>query len=81
MKFRLSSHAKDVMENRKIKENWVYEILSNPSTTLDIQENEKHLYGIINEYDNRCLKVVINPLKNLVITVYFDRKMKKKGCK
>ncbi|MCF6244526.1 MAG: DUF4258 domain-containing protein [Sulfurovum sp.] len=81
MKFRLSKHAKDVMENRQIKEAWIDAILSNPSVTFDIQKNEKHLYGIVSEYDKRCLKVVINPLTNLVITTYFDRKMKKKGCK
>ena len=81
MKFKLSVHAKDVMENRNIIEDWVYAILDNPSITIDIQEDEMHLYGIVHEYNGRCLKVVVNPLKNLVITTYFDRKMKKKGCK
>ena len=81
MKFKLSVHAKDVMKNRNITEDWVYAILNNPSVTMDIAKDEVHLYGIIDEYNNRCLKVVINPLKNLVITTYFDRKMKKKGCK
>ena len=81
MKFKLSVHAKDVMKNRNIIEDWVYAILNNPSVTMDIAKDEVHLYGIIDEYNNRCLKVVINPLKNLVITTYFDRKMKKKGCK
>jgi len=74
-------HAKDVMKNRNIIEDWVYAILNNPSVTMDIAKDEVHLYGIIDEYNDRCLKVVINPLKNLVITTYFDRKMKKKGCK
>ena len=81
MKFKLSVHAKDVMKNRNIIEDWVYAILNNPSVTMDIAKDEVHLYGIIDEYNDRCLKVVINPLKNLVITTYFDRKMKKKGCK
>lgn len=81
MKFTLSAHAKDVMENRNIREDWVYTILDNPSLIIDIQENEMHLYGVVNEYNERCLKVVVNPLKKLVITTYFDRKMQKKGCK
>lgn len=81
MKFKLSAHAKDVMDNRNIREDWVYAILNDPSVTIDIQEDEMHLYGIVNEYNERCLKVVVNPLKNLVITTYFDRKMQKKGCK
>ena len=81
MKFKLSVHAKDVMENRNILEDWVYVILNNPSVLIDIAEDEVHLYGTIHEYNDRCLKVVVNPLKYLVITTYFDRKMKKKGCK
>jgi len=81
MKFKLSVHARDVMENRNISVEWVYAILDNPSITIDVEENEVYLYGIVHEYNDRCLKVVINPLKNLVITTYFDRKMKKKGCK
>ena len=81
MKFKLSVHARDVMENRNIIEDWVYAILDNPSVIINIEEDEVHLYGIVDEYNNRCLKVVVNPLRNLVITTYFDRKMKKKGCK
>ncbi|WP_295421904.1 DUF4258 domain-containing protein [Sulfurovum sp.] len=81
MKFKLSVHAKDVMENRNIIADWVYNILDNPSVVIKIKEDEVHLYGIIDEYNARCLKVVVNPLKSLVITTYFDRKMKKKGCK
>ena len=81
MKFKLSVHAKDVMNNRNIVEDWVYRIVYHPSITIDIAKDEVHLYGIIHEYNERCLKVVVNPLKNLVITTYFDRKMKKKGCK
>ena len=81
MKFKLSVHAKDVMDNRNIVEDWVYAILDNPFVTIEIAKDEVHVYGTIKEYNNRCLKVVVNPLKSLVITTYFDRKMKKKGCK
>ncbi len=81
MKLKLSSHAKDVMKNRNILEKWVYSILDEPSVTIKIQENEIHMYGTVYEYNDRCLKIVINPLKHVVITTYFDRKMKKKGCK
>ena len=81
MKFKLSIHARDVMKNRHIKEEWVYRIIENPSLTIQVKNDEVHLYGSINEYNERCLKVVVNPLNNIVITTYFDRKMKKKGCK
>lgn len=81
MKLKLSKHAKDVMENRNILEEWVYIVLDNPSAKLLITNDEVHFYGIITEYNERCLKVVVNPLRGLIITTYFDRKMKKKGCK
>lgn len=80
MKYKLSSHAKDVMEHRRIKEQWVYSILEEPFVEISIAKNEVHLFGTIQEYNERCLKVVINPLTNRVITTYFDRKMQKKGC-
>jgi hypothetical protein len=81
MKFRFSVHAKDVMKNRNIVEEWVYAIIESPTATINIANDEVHLYGIIDAYGGRCLKVVINPLKNLIITTYFDRNMKKRGCK
>ena len=81
MKFKLSVHAKDVMDNRNIAEEWVVAVLDNPFVVIEIAKDEIHVYGTVKEYDERCLKVVVNPLKSLVITTYFDRKMKKKGCK
>jgi len=81
MKFKLSAHAKDVMENRHLKEEWVFRIIKKPSLIIKIKEDEEHVYGSIDEYNSRCLKVVINPLNSVVVTAYFDRKMKKKGCK
>lgn len=80
MKPLLSLHAKDVMEKRNIQEAWVYDVLSHPLVSIDIAKDEKHLFGVVYENDKRCLKVVINPINNVVITTYFDRKMQKKGC-
>ena len=81
MKFKLSRHAKDVMENRNILEKWLYAILDNPSVTINVAEDEIHMYGIVYAYNERCLKIVVNPLTYVVVTTYFDRQMKKKGCK
>ena len=81
MKFKLSVHAKEVMLTRNISRDWVSDALSNPSGKLEISEHETHYFFTIREYGNRCLKVVINPIKLLVITAYFDRKAHKRGCK
>jgi len=42
---------------------------------------EVHYFKTIEENLHRCLKVVINPVSMKIITVYFDRNMRKKGCK
>jgi len=81
MKYRLSRHAVDVMAARAIKEKWVKDTVKNPSLKIIKSPNEVQLFSTINEYENRCLKVVLNPISMVVITVYFDRNKRKKGCK
>jgi hypothetical protein len=43
--------------------------------------NEVNLFSSIKENESRCLKIVVNPISMIVVTAYFDRNMKKKGCK
>jgi len=81
MKYRLSQHAIDVMAARAIPKQWVEDTIENPSLKIIKAPNEVQLFSTIKEYDNRCLKVVLNPISMVVITVYFDRNMRKKGCK
>jgi hypothetical protein len=81
MKYRYSLHAQEVMENRNIKMEWVERVLSSPSVKKSISKDEIHFYGQIDEYESRCLKAVINPEKKVIVTVYFDRGMRKRGCK
>ena len=81
MVWSLSKHAKEVMHRRDIRETWVYRVIDNPSVNIRVSDRERHYYGAIRERGNRCLKVVVNPLKGLIVTAYFDRGMRKKGCK
>jgi len=81
MQYRLSQHAKDVIAQRGIEEAWIEQVLMAPSLKKMIDQNEVHYYASIEAYENRCLKVVYNPQKRLIVTVYFDRGMRKKGCK
>ncbi len=80
MKFDLSLHARDVMEHRNISAQWVAKVLEYPSKVVVVDEYEVHYYANIESYENRCLKVVFNPVTALVITAFFDRKMRKRGC-
>ena len=81
MKYKLSKHAVDVLTARDIKEDWIVHTLQNPSLKIVKAPNEVQLFSSIEAYEMRCLKVVLNPISMVVITVYFDRNMRKKGCK
>ena len=81
MNYKLSKHALDVMTARGIRKKWVKNTVEAPSLKIIKASNEVNLFSTIQENENRCLKVVLNPISMIVITVYFDRNMRKKGCK
>ena len=69
------------MKEREISKEWVFDSLKKHSLKVSISDIEEHYFKQIDVADNRCLKVVYNPIDKRVITVYFDRNMRKKGCK
>jgi len=75
-----SQHALDVMHERGISRIWVLDTLKSPSVKMSITDNEEHYFKQIGDAENRCLKVVYNPEFRRVVTAYFDRNMRKKGC-
>jgi len=81
MSWKFSRHAREVMAHRGIEERWVYSVLESPSLRKEIGQEELHFFGVIEGAEGRCLKVVANPKKALIVTVYFDRKMRKRGCR
>ncbi len=81
MRFDLSAHAKEMMVSRSILKNWIKATVEEPSVIIYIDECEAHYFRTIKENQNRCLKIVVNPTKSLIVTAFFDRKMRKKGCR
>jgi len=81
MKYELTQHAKEVMRSRDIKVEWVSLTVDSPSAYIVITDMEVHFFKPIEEALDKCLKVVVNPISLKIITAYFDRNMKKKGCK
>jgi hypothetical protein len=69
------------MKQRDISKEWVLETLKYPSLQHSVSDIEEHYFSQINHAGFRCLKVVFNPKENRIITAYFDRNMRKKGCK
>ncbi|OHE02783.1 MAG: hypothetical protein A3K14_02660 [Sulfurimonas sp. RIFCSPLOWO2_12_FULL_36_74] len=69
------------MLSRGIQKEWIESALELPSYHEIISDTEEHFFKTIDEFSNRCLKVVVNPTNLKIVTAYFDRNMRKKGCK
>ncbi len=69
------------MANREILKSWVFDTLKTSSLKVSISDVEEHYFKQIYKVNFRCLKVVYNPKNKRVVTVYFDRNMRKRGCK
>ena len=80
--YELSEHANVVMAERKIPVAWLDRVLMSPDRTEpDGGDTElQHALGRIDEMDGRVLRVVYNDRSKpwRVVTVYFDRTMRKK---
>ncbi|AHJ11905.1 DUF4258 domain-containing protein [Sulfurospirillum multivorans] len=81
MKYKLTGHAIDVMTSRGITIEWIERAVESPSFHTSISDFEEHFFKTIEEVSNWCLKVVVNPTSMKIVTAYFDRNMRKKGCK
>lgn len=80
--YSLTLHAETVIIARKIKLEWIIQVLSSPQKIEpDAKDCQlKHALGRIGEYENRVLRVVYNETTKPwnIITVYFDRNQKNK---
>ncbi|MCX6053057.1 MAG: hypothetical protein NTZ60_11195 [Campylobacterales bacterium] len=81
MKYKLTQHAYDVITSREIHLQWIELTVDNADMYVVVSEIEVHFFKSIEEASNKCLKVVANPTNLKIITTYFDRDMRKKGCK
>ena len=73
IEYKFSKHSLERIKERKIKERWIFKTIENPDEIIKVSDTEHRYYKVIEEFGNRILKVVINPEKRLIITVYFDR--------
>jgi hypothetical protein len=82
VEYQLSKHAKDVLEEREIPTAWLERVLDSPQRIEpDPRDAElEHHLGRIAEHGHRVLRVVVNKTVRpaQVVTVYFDRAMRKK---
>ena len=78
--FELSSHARDMLTERGISEEWLWQTIE----SFDIQERgadgNLHYMKSIRAKEDRILRVIVNdrvtPYK--IVTVFFDRRMSRR---
>ena len=79
--FKFSKHIQQRIEERNLNKQWIINTVNSPDKTVIKSEEEVYFFKKIIEFKGRCLKVVFNSIKKLVITAHFDRKMTKNNCK
>ena len=77
--FELTSHVKDMLIERNILEEWLMRTIIHPDENRIGDDDNMHYTRAIQEKDGRILHVVVNPnvQPNRVITVFFDRRLRK----
>lgn len=78
----LSDHTRDMLKERNILEEWVWRTINSPyrkKRRVDYDDNMHYLKSI-KEREGRVLHVVVNPnvQPNRIVTVFFDRRARKK---
>jgi hypothetical protein len=77
--FELSTHAREMLRERKIAEEWVQRVLETPSRKKTAKDGNIHYTKPIREKDGRVLRVIVNPDVDpqRVVTLFFDRRLGK----
>lgn len=77
MEYRLTNHAREMMEERRIEEAWVARVLARPDHVRPDPRGEplQRAYGVVAEADGRVLRVVYwqDGPTFVVVTAHFDR--------
>ena len=82
MKYELTKHAAEVLEEREIKTEWMEGTLTAPELVLPDPDGAavERRFRRIPEFGGRVLRVSVNTKvePNRVVSIFFDRKMKGK---
>ena len=77
----LSAHAKAMLVERNIPEEWLWRTISAPDSTEEVLDDRNtHFIKAIEENESRVLRVVVNAnvVPHRVVTVFFDRRLRRK---
>ena len=76
MRLDFTSHAENMLKERNIHREWVYQTVMEPSFTEKREDGTIHYLKPITENAGRTLRVVTNQEGQVirVVTVFFDRR-------
>jgi len=79
MGFEPSAHARDMLRERQIPEEWMWRTLASPERQEVGADGNIHYIKSIPEPGGRFLRVVVNPTvtPNRIVTVFFDRRLRR----
>jgi hypothetical protein len=78
--FEFTAHARDMIAERKVSEDWVWRVLNHPDKKRTGEDGNMHYTKAIKERDGLILHVVVNPnfQPNRIVTLFFDRRLMRK---
>jgi hypothetical protein len=78
-KFELTSHARDMLFERRINEEWIWRVLNDPDKKRMGEDGNMHYTKAIKERGGLVLHVVANPnfQPNRIVTFFFDRRLER----
>ncbi len=74
----LSAHAREMLSERRIPEEWVWRTIDQPDRTEPGPDGNIHYIAAIPEHAGRFLRVIVNPYvqPNGIVTLFFDRRLR-----
>lgn len=78
VEYDISGHARNMMNERQISEEWVKETLSEPDYSEEKEDGTIHYIKAIAKHEERFLRVIVNPKDLRVVTIFFDRRFKRR---
>ncbi|PJH76136.1 MAG: hypothetical protein CO064_02880 [Anaerolineae bacterium CG_4_9_14_0_8_um_filter_58_9] len=75
--FVISAHARDMLIERNIPEEWIWRALNSPDRKRMGRDGNLHFTKAIKEKEGRVLHIVVNPnvFPNRIVTLFFDRRL------
>ena len=79
MQLAYTGHARDMLTERGIPEEWVVRTVESPLRAEEHDDGTLHYTGKVPEQGDRILRVIVNPAADppLVVTVFFDRRLRR----